>query len=67
MGYVVTALLSRYWLHEQLSISRWLGILFIVGGVGFVAGGPSRTEDQSQPAGHLSADALDFMDSGIGR
>ena len=60
MGYVVTALLSRYWLHEQLSLSRWAGIAFIVGGVGFIAGGPSRTE-----ASHV--EALDIMDSGVGR
>jgi len=43
-GYVVVALLSRFWLHEHISIYRWLGILFIVCGVGFVANGPSLTE-----------------------
>jgi drug/metabolite transporter (DMT)-like permease len=61
MGYVVTALLSRFWLHEQLSPFRWLGILFIVCGVGFVAGGPSRTEHETEPT------ALEIMDSGAGR
>ena len=61
MGYVVTALLSRYWLHEELSRSRWAGIVFIVCGVGFIAGGPSRTEDRSHE------DGLDLMDSGVGR
>jgi drug/metabolite transporter (DMT)-like permease len=48
-GYVVIALLGRYWLHEQLSISRWLGIALIVSAVGFVAGGPSRTESAELP------------------
>jgi len=43
-GYVVVALLSKFWLHESISIYRWLGILLIVCGVGFVANGPSRTE-----------------------
>ena len=43
-GYVVVALLSRYWLHEHLSLYRWAGILLIVCGVGFVANGPSLTE-----------------------
>jgi drug/metabolite transporter (DMT)-like permease len=60
-GYVVVALLSRFWLHEHLSIYRWAGIVLIVCAVGFVAGGPSRTED---PAPHHE---LDIMDSGAGR
>lgn len=56
-GYVVIALLGRFWLHERMSISRWAGILLIVCAVGFVAGGPSRT-------GHPK---LDQMDAGAGR
>jgi drug/metabolite transporter (DMT)-like permease len=55
-GYVVIALIGRFWLHEQLSWSRWAGILLIVSAVGFVAGGPSRTEHPG----------LDQMDSGAG-
>jgi uncharacterized membrane protein len=43
-GYVVVALLSHYWLHEHLSLSRWAGIALITCAVGFVANGPSRTE-----------------------
>lgn len=57
---VVVALLSRFWLHEHLSLSRWAGILLIVCAVGFVAGGPSRTE---HPSEHHE---LDVMDSGAG-
>ena len=60
-GYVVVALLSRFWLHEQLSIYRWAGILLIVCAVGFVAGGPSRTEHPEDPH------ELGLMDSGAGR
>jgi drug/metabolite transporter (DMT)-like permease len=41
---VVVALLSRIWLHEQLSPWRWLGILFITAGVGFVTRGPALTQ-----------------------
>jgi uncharacterized membrane protein len=48
-GYVVVALLSRFWLHEHISIYRWIGIILIVCGVGFVANGPSLTE-HPQPA-----------------
>ncbi len=44
LGYVVVALLSRFWLHEQISPLRWAGILLIVLGVGFVTQGPSYTE-----------------------
>jgi drug/metabolite transporter (DMT)-like permease len=43
-GYVVVALLSRFWLHEHISLYRWAGIILIVCGVGFVANGPSLTE-----------------------
>jgi drug/metabolite transporter (DMT)-like permease len=46
LGYVVVALLSRFWLHEELSLYRWLGILFITAGVGFVTRGPSFTEHE---------------------
>lgn len=56
MGYVVVALLSHFWLHEQLSLARCIGIVFIVSAVGFVANGPTRTEHK----------ALDIMDSGVG-
>jgi len=58
-GYVVVALLSRFWLHEHLSVYRWAGILTIVCAVGFVANGPSRTEHEHT--------ALEAMDSGAGR
>jgi drug/metabolite transporter (DMT)-like permease len=44
LGYVVIALLSKFWLHEQLSLYRWLGILFITAGVGFVTRGPALTQ-----------------------
>jgi multidrug transporter EmrE-like cation transporter len=44
ISYVVMVLLSIFWLHEHVSPQRWIGVAFIVIGVGFVAGGPSRTE-----------------------
>jgi drug/metabolite transporter (DMT)-like permease len=49
VGYVVMALLGRFWLHEHISPLRWLGIALIVAGVGLVAGGPSRTEHPGAP------------------
>jgi drug/metabolite transporter (DMT)-like permease len=44
IGYVVLALGARFWLHEQIPLTRWAGILMIVAGVGFVAGGPHNSE-----------------------
>ncbi len=48
-GYVVVALLARFWQHEHISPARWLGIGLIVCGVGFVANGPSLTEHPAPP------------------
>jgi drug/metabolite transporter (DMT)-like permease len=52
IGYVITALLSVYFLHEHVSAARWIGILLITCGVGFVAHGPSRTEREIIAAEH---------------
>jgi drug/metabolite transporter (DMT)-like permease len=49
LGYVVMVLLSIFWLHEHVSAQRWIGVAFIVIGVGVVAGGPSRTEHHAPP------------------
>ena len=43
-GNVIVAFLSRFWLHEPISVQRWTGIVLITIGVGFVANGPSLTE-----------------------
>jgi len=43
LAYVGIALLSRFWLHEQISASRWFGIALITAGVGFVTQGPAYT------------------------
>jgi len=42
-GYIAVAFLSRFWLHEQISSARWLGIALITAGVGFVTRGPAYT------------------------
>ena len=42
-GNVIVAFLSRFWLHEAISLERWAGIALITLGVGFVAQGPART------------------------
>jgi drug/metabolite transporter (DMT)-like permease len=48
LGYVIMTLLARWWLHEFVSPWRWLGILCITAGVGFVTRGPAYT-DTSNP------------------
>ncbi len=53
-GNVIVAFLSRFWLHEPISIQRWAGIALITVGVGFVANGPSLTE---QPAAESRKEA----------
>lgn len=43
LGYVLLALIAKFLLHEQVSATRWLGILLISAGVGFVTQGPALT------------------------
>lgn len=43
IGYVLLALIAKFALHEQVTPARWLGILLIAAGVGFVASGPALT------------------------
>jgi drug/metabolite transporter (DMT)-like permease len=43
LGYVILALVARFVLHEHVSPMRWVGIVLITSGVGFVAGGPEIT------------------------
>ncbi len=47
VSYVLMALLGKFFLHETVTLWRWLGIALITAGVGFVAGGPAQTS----PAG----------------
>lgn len=42
-GNVIVELLSKFWLHETISLARWAGVVLITLGVGFVANGPSST------------------------
>ncbi len=51
LSYVIMALLARIFLHENVTLTRWLGIALITMGVGFVATGPSSTATASRSAG----------------
>ena len=50
IGYVLLALIAKFALHEQVTWVRWLGILLISAGVGFVAGGPELTHHKRDAA-----------------
>jgi drug/metabolite transporter (DMT)-like permease len=54
-GNVIVALLSKFWLHEPISLERWAGIVLITVGVGFVAHGPALTERPAQPTADVHA------------
>ena len=43
LGYVLLALIARFALHENISLLRWLGIVLVSAGVGFVTSGPELT------------------------
>jgi len=59
LGYVLLALVAKFALHEQVSLVRWLGIVLISGGVGFVAGGPALTADSHPESPLFEKDAKD--------
>jgi drug/metabolite transporter (DMT)-like permease len=44
-GYVLLTLIAKFLLHEHVTWTRWLGILFISAGVGFVTHGPALTHN----------------------
>jgi len=50
IGYVLTAVLGRAFLGEQISGSRWAGTLFIVAGIALVGSTSIRT---TRPEAHL--------------
>ena len=58
LGYVLLALVARFVLHEHISPLRWIGILLITSGVGFVAGGPALTEHPLGEAAKLAESGL---------
>ena len=55
-GNVIVAFLARFWLHEPISVQRWIGIGLITLGVGFVANGPSLTEKPAAPSAENAED-----------
>lgn len=56
ISYINMAAIAHFWLGERISLLRSLGIVFIVVGVGVVAGGPMRTGEEHGAAAHDAAE-----------
>lgn len=54
VGYILMALLARFFLHENISVFRWAGIVLIALGVGFVTAGPAKTLNARGNEAHQS-------------
>lgn len=52
LGYVLIALFAQFFLHQEVSLTRWIGILLVSVGVGVVAGGPPLTTTAQKPEPH---------------
>lgn len=67
LGYVLMALLAKIFLHEHVTLARWLGIGLVTIGVGFVATGPALTVTErrgSKGESASSAASLNFDKNG---
>jgi drug/metabolite transporter (DMT)-like permease len=60
LSYVLLALIAKFALHEQVSATRWAGIVLISGGVGFVTRGPelTRTTQSSEDRTETEAEMV---------
>lgn len=47
-SYILTALLSKYFLGEQVSVARWIGIVIISSGVVLVSETPEDTKHHKE-------------------
>ena len=48
IGYVLAALLGRFFLHEQVSPQRWLAVALIFAGAALVSSTPQATSGKSE-------------------
>jgi drug/metabolite transporter (DMT)-like permease len=64
LGNVFVALLAHYWLHEDISWMRWMGIVMITVGVAFVAHGPVNTTPPVNAATTVALEELDAKEAG---
>lgn len=50
VGYIMAAVLGKYFLNEQVSPQRWMATLLIVGGAALVGSTSQRTSEAAIPA-----------------
>ena len=48
IGYVLTALFGRIFLHEEVSLQRWIAVLLIFAGAALVSATPQATTGESK-------------------
>ena len=58
IGYVLLALIAKFMLHEEVSLTRWFGILLVSAGVGWVTQGPALTHPSVNMEQDESAEAV---------
>jgi uncharacterized membrane protein len=59
LGNMLVEVLARFWLHEAISMQRWIGVTLITVGVAFVAQGPPRTEHDIPVSADLEAEEVE--------
>ena len=59
ISFIMLTLVARFVLHEQVSVTRWLGVLLISIGVGVVTQGPALTHHprKRESSGELAVSA----------
>lgn len=48
VSFILLTLFAKFFLHEAVSVTRWLGVLLISIAVGFVTRGPAQTQSRRQ-------------------
>jgi drug/metabolite transporter (DMT)-like permease len=64
VSYVLMVLLAKFFLHEDVTIWRWLGVALITIGVGFVATGPEATPGAHRHNREAAFEPAAFADTG---
>ncbi len=58
LGYVLLTLIAKFYLHENVTTTRWMGVLLISAGVGFVTQGPELTHHGEKHDGPVKSETI---------